>query len=116
MSSIRSECVPLYAFELLTAPAPLRLASAARAEEAVPRKAAAGKPVPAAMPPSAKLAMARLTTQAVPARTAEKPGAGKPSAKGVAEKKTLVASKASAGKSAEPAHGAKPGARYAGIY
>ncbi|MBE7247647.1 MAG: septal ring lytic transglycosylase RlpA family protein, partial [Actinomycetospora chiangmaiensis] len=98
---------------------PLRLASAARAEEA-PRKAVAGKPVPAAMPPSAKLAMARLSTQAAPGGNAEKPTPGKPAGKGVAEKgaekRALVASKATGGKSAEPAHGAKPGARYAGIY
>ena len=78
-------------------PAPqLRLAAASpRPAAPEPHRTAAGKPVPAAMPVSAKLAMARLTAQAVP----EAKGGGKPGAK-----------------KAEPAHVAGHGARYAGIY
>jgi rare lipoprotein A len=81
-------------------PAPqLRLASASPHGAAAPapetRRVAAAKPVPAAMPVSAKLAMARLTAQAVP----ETKGAGKPGTK-----------------KPEPARVAGQGTRYAGIY
>ncbi len=82
----------------------LRLASA-HGPAPEPHKAVAGKPVPPAMPSSAKLAMAKptmakLTMAKLAAQPApEAKGAGKPG-----------------GKKAEPVHAAKQGARYAGIY
>ncbi|GJE39061.1 septal ring lytic transglycosylase RlpA family protein [Methylobacterium persicinum] len=83
------------------APAVTKLASAALE----PRKGGRG-PVPAAMPESAKLAMARLATQAAPAG---KGGKGKESVNKEPVKQVA--------KAAEPA--SRPtghGARYAGIY
>ena len=83
------------------APAPVRLASAAPE----PHRGA-GHAAPAAMPVSAKLAMARLSAQAMPA--GKDAGKGKEIGKGVV-KQAAKASEA-------PARSGGHGTRYAGIY
>ncbi len=95
------------------APSPIRLAAATPE----PHRAS-GRSASAAMPASARLAMAHLSAQATPASKGQEKGQEKSHEKGKDSGKTVVKPvvKQAAKGSEPPAKGTGHGARYAGIY